>query len=643
LGFLGDVWPLAVIGLFNGAIYGLASMGVVLTYKTSGIFNFAYGGVAMFSAFTFWQLRDGWGLNQWIAIPLLLLVVAPVMGLFLERLFRPVTALSAEIQIVIALGVLAFLQALALLIWGGSPKILTSIFPTTTFSLTSKLNVSYSQLYTLIVASTLGAGLWALLRHTRLGTETQAVVDNRDLAELNGVSSDTVSRTAWMISTMFAALAGVLLSGQSRLDVYTLVLVVFFAFTPAVLGKLVSLPLAFAGALTLGVGQSVITYWGSSGTIANFYASFPYLALFALLLVYGRQLKELRAAYQPVTSAPAARPASRQKLFAIGGAFGLVALVLPALVNDARLGNFTAGAVFATIALTLVVLTGWTGQISLAQFSFVGIGAFTVGHIASANGAGFFWAALVGALIAIPVGLIVGLPSLRLSGLYLALATMAFALTVDTLIFSRRGISGGTTGMSIPRPRLAGFSFASTTRFYYLAVVVFAVFAIGASLLQRGPVGRRLQMIRDAPLAASTFGVNLTLTKLSVFALSGAAAAFGGAMFGALRRSVSPSDFAFSASLTLLLLVVLGGRALVGGAVIAGFVYTLQILPGLSPYLRYIQLGVAVGVVYVAQYPDGPITVAADQSRQYSDLLRSWRQLVAPARATTESRVTTGG
>jgi branched-chain amino acid transport system permease protein len=634
VGFLGDVWPLAVIGLFNGAIYGLAAMGVVLTYKTSGIFNFAYGGVAMFSAFAFWQLRDGWGLSQWLAIPLLLLVVAPVLGVFLERLFRPVTALSAEIQIVIALGVLAFLQALALLLWGGSPKVLTSIFSTSTFRFTSKLNISYAQLFTLLLASASGALLWAVLRRTRLGTETQAVIDNRDLAELNGVSSVAVSRTAWVISTMFAALVGVLLSGQSRLDVYTLVLVVFFAFTPAVLGKLVSLPVAFSGALAVGIGQSVITYWGDRGDILNvpvadIIASFPYLALFALLLFYGRGLKELRAAYQPVASAPAATPASRQKLLAIGGAFVFVALLLPAVVNDARLGNLTAGAVFATIALTLVVLTGWTGQISLAQFSFVGIGAFTAGHIAADNGAGFFWAAIVGALIAIPVGLIVGLPSLRLSGLYLALATMAFALTVDTLVFSRRGISGGTTGMTIPRPSIFGYSFASTTRFYYLSVAVLAVFAVGALMFQRGPIGRRLQMIRDAPLAASTFGVNLTLTKLAVFALSGAGAAVAGTMFGALRRSVSPSDFAFSASLQLLLLVVLGGRALVGGALIAGFVYTLQILPGLSPYLRYIQLFVAVGVVYVAQYPDGPITVAGDQSRRYADLLRSFRQLVA--------------
>jgi branched-chain amino acid transport system permease protein len=312
----------------------------------------------------------------------------------------------------------------------------------------------------------------------------------------------------------------------------------------------------------------------------------------------------------------------RAKLLRTAGTLGLVALVLPALVSDSLLGNVTSGAVYATIALTLIVLTGWSGQISLAQFSFVGVGAFTAGHLAGPHGGGFLVAAVLGALIALPLGIIVGLPSLRLSGLYLALATMAFALTLDTLVFSQRSISGGSTGMTVARPSIGSFSFASTTRFYYLAVVVFALFAIGAAFLRQGAVGRRLQMMRDAPVAAATFGVNLTLTKLAVFALSGAAASFAGALFGALRRSISPNDFGFGASLALLLLVVLGGRALVGGAVVAGVVHTLQIIPASVAIHRYIPLAVAIGVVYLAKYPDGPITVAAERTRQYSALFR---------------------
>jgi branched-chain amino acid transport system permease protein len=619
----GELWPLAVIGLFNGSIYGLAAMGVVLTYKTSGVFNFAYGAVAMFCGFTFWQLRDGWHLSQWISLPLVLFVVAPVLGLAFERLFRTVTTMSAEIQIVMSLGVLAFLQALAQLLWP-QDHFLTSIFPTSTFSFTSRLNISYTQLYTLLLAVAMGVGLWALLRHTKFGTSTQAVVDNRDLAELIGVSSDAVSRAAWLISSVFAALVGILLisSSSGRLDVYTLVLVVIFAFAPAVLGRLVSLPVAFGGALLLGVFQSLLTHWGSAGGLADFEASVPYLALFALLLLYGRRLKEVRSSFQPLASASGGTAHSRQRILVTAGAMLAVALVLPALLSDSLLGNITSGAVYATIALTLIVLTGWSGQISLAQFSFVGVGAFTVGHLAGPHGGGFLTAAILGALIAIPVGLIVGLPSLRLSGLYLALATMAFALTLDTMVFGRRSIGGGLTGLTVSRPRLFGVSFASTTRFYYLVIVVFALFAAGAVLLRQGPVGRRLQMMRDAPMAAATFGVDLTLTKLAVFAASGAAAAFAGALFGADRQSISPSDFAFSASLGLLLLVVLGGRALVGGSVVAGIVFTLQVIPASAALHRYIPLGVAFGVVYLARYPDGPLTVAADQTRILTALFR---------------------
>jgi branched-chain amino acid transport system permease protein len=628
IGFLDEVWPLALIGLFNGAIYALAAMGVVLTYKTSGIFNFAYGAVAMFCGFTFWQFRDGWGLSSWIALPLVLFVVAPLIGIASERLYRPVTALSAEIQIVVSLGVLAFLQALVPLLFGAEDRFLSSIFPSGTFSVTSRLNVSWTQLCTLLLAVAMGGGLYLLLRHTKFGIATQAVVDNRDLAELIGVSGDAVSRVAWIISSVFAALVGILLSANSRLDVYTLVLVVIFCFAPAVLGRLVSLPLAFGGAIGLGVLQGVLAKWGSSGVMAQVQASIPYLALFALLLLYGGRLKEVRSSFEALSSA---RLQSTRRFWRTAAGLGAVALVLPAFINDSLLGNVTSGAVYATVALTLIVLTGWSGQISLAQFSFVGVGAFTAGHLAGPNGGGFFAAALLGALIAVPLGLIIGLPSLRLSGLYLALATMAFALTLDTLVFSQRSISGGVTGMTVARPRIGSFSFASTTRFYYLSILIFALFAVGAALLRQGPVGRRLQMMRDAPVAAATFGVNLTLTKLAVFALSGAGAAFAGALFGSMRRSISPNDFAFGASLGLLLLVVLGGRALVGGAVIAGVVYTVQIVPASVSIHKYIPLAVAIGVIALAKNPDGPITQATETARRYSALFRPLPRSVPPS------------
>ena len=610
-----------VIGLFIGAVYALAAMGVVLTYKTAGIFNFAYGAIAMISAFTFSELRDTMHISQWYSLPIVLIGVAPLIGVLMERLFRPLTAAPAEIQIVVTLGVLAFFQALEPIIYGGQARALSSIFPISTFKVGSKLHVGYDQLATLLLAIGLALGLWILLRRTKFGMATRAVVDNRDLSAMAGVRPETVSRAAWVVSCVFASLVGILLSPSVGLDRYSLVLLVIsYAFAPAVLAKLVSLPLAFLGGMVMGVVLSVLTKYGSNSTVADIRLAFPYAALFLLLILYGQRLKEVRSSFRPLRSPPP-RPISGSS-FVAGAVLLIVALILPSLISGPQLSDVTLGVIFAAIGLTLVVLTGWAGQISLAQFSFVGIGAFTVGHLGGAHGASFFPAAILGAVIAIPVGVLVGLPSLRVSGLYLALATMAFALLMDNLVFNRPDVLGGSTGMSIPRPRLGPWNFASTTSFYYLCLGVLAVYVIGASVLRRGPIGRRLQMINDSPLAASTFGVSLTLTKLITFAACGAAAAFAGALFAAGRQTISPMDVGFNASLELLLLVVLGGRSLVGGALVAGTVFGVQLFPIPASVEQYIPLGVALGVIGVANNPEGPIAMTVRIVTYLSAVLR---------------------
>ena len=596
-----------VIGLFTGAVYALAAMGLVFNYKITGIFNFAFGAIAMFCAFTFSELRDVLGISQWYSLPIVLLGLAPLIGVLLARLVRPLTAAPAEIQIVVSLGVLAFFQALVPIVYGGEARGLRSIFPTSTFKVGARLHVGYDQLATLLIAIGVGIGLWVLLRRTKFGMATRAVVDNRDLSALAGVGSETISRVAWVLSCAFAGLVGILLSSFEGLDVFVLVLLVIYAFAPAVQGKLMSLPIAFVAAMAFGVVESILTKYGSVGFVADIESSIPAAWLFILLVGYGKRLTEVRSSSRPLRSPPPRRIGP--STVTAGAIVVGIGLALPALLRPAQLGDVTIGVIFASIAITLVVLTGWAGQISLAQFSFVGIGAFTAGHLAGTHGGNFLPAALLGALIAVPVGVIVGLPSLRLSGLYLALATMAFALLMDNLIFTLPSISGGSTGMHIHRPALGPWSFASTTSFYYLCLFVLGVYAIAAALLRRGPIGRRLQMINDSPIAASTFGVSLTLTKLMTFALCAAAAAFAGALFGAARLSVSPTDFSFNASLALLLLVVLGGRSLVAGALVAGAVFAAQLFIHQPSIEQYIPLGVAVGVIGIANNPEGPIVL----------------------------------
>jgi len=653
------LWPFVVIGLFTGSIYGLAAMGVVLTYKTVGVFNFAYGAVAMFCAFTYWELHDNWHLTAWVAMPILFLVVAPILGLVQDALFRPLAGLSAEILIVVSVGVLAALQALVPLVYGQQDRQLQAIFPTTTFVLGSHLHVGYDQLGTLLISLAMALGLWALLRRTAFGTSTRAVVDNPDLADMIGVHGDNVRRGAWILSSIFAALVGILISPSQGLDVNELILVVIFAFAPAVLGRLVSLPLAYAGGLALGIIGSVLSKYSNSGTVANLEAAIPYLALFVLLVVLGGRLKELGATTQRLSGAhaPAHVPASaltpertgattkvglggrrwRTKVdrnFPLAGIALALAFLAPLVVTSARWQLVLAGGfIYALIALTLVVLTGWAGQISLAQFSFVGVGAFTAGHLAGGHGEHFVFAAVMGMLFAAPLAMVVGMASLRLSGLYLALATLAFALVMDNLVFNRTDVSNGITGITVPRPHILGISFAGPAALYELAVVVFGVAAIVAYALRAGPMGRRLHILRDSPLAASTLGVNLTVTKLVVFTACGMVAALAGALYGAWQQAITPLDFMWSTSLTLLLLVVLGGRSVISGAVIAGAVSASQaVLP--TVVLPYVSLTIALGVIGLSQESEGTIRLATRQTLHVLAVLRP-----LPRRRTTTAVV----
>jgi branched-chain amino acid transport system permease protein len=624
---LSSFYPFIVIGLFTGSVYGLAAMGVVLTYKTVGVFNLAYGAVAMFCAYTYWELHDHWGITAWLAMPLL--------GLILEAIYRPLSGLTAEVTIVVSLGILGALGALVPIIYGSQDRQLQAIFPIRTFVLTgTHLRVGYDQIGTLVISLSMAALLWALLRHTKFGTSTRAVVDNPDLADMIGVHGENVRRAAWILSSFFAALVGILISPSQGLDVNELVLVVIYCFAPAVLGRLVSLPLAYVGGLGLGIAGSILSKYSNSGTISDLEAAIPYVSLFVLLVVLGPKLKEAGTATRRLAVAAVAAPARKRReptVLSLGesgrarvkvdrnlgiGLMGfLLALLVPLAVPGPRLLIIIGGVIYALIALTLVVLTGWAGQISLAQFSFVGVGAFVAGHLAGSHGQHFLYAVLIGMLLSAPLAIVVGLASLRLAGLYLALATLAFALIMDTIVFNRADVSGGITGITVPRPDMFGINFSGRIALYELVIVVFGLFAVAAYALRAGPMGRRLHILRDSPMAASTLGVNLTVTKLVVFTVCAMVAALGGALYGAWSQAITPFDFMWSASLELLLLVVLGGRRVISGAIIAGGAVAVQALPFIPVEVnKILALSIATGVIGLAQEPEGTARMTARQT-----------------------------
>jgi branched-chain amino acid transport system permease protein len=538
-------------------------------------------------------------------------------------MFRSLASSAPEVQIVVSFGVLAFFTTLVPIVFGSSDQQLNTIFPTGHFTVFSDVTITGNEAGTFLLAVSMAVGLSLLLRRTRLGTATRAVVDNRDLASLVAVSPGVVSQLAWVISTIFAALAGIMLATDEGLVTYVLPFLVIYSFAPAVLGRLTNLPLAFAGSIALGLIDNILAKYGSSSSfISNLETSIPYLALFLLLLIYGKRLTEVRASGRPLSgSRPLSSPRRDASLWLLGAVVAFA--VLPQVFGDSTVHDLAEAMAYAVVALTLIVLTGWTGQISIAQMSFAGVGAFVAAHVAGTDGGMFPVSILVAVAIAVPVSLVIGIAALRVSGLFLALLTMAFALLMDNLIFSRPGVSGGITGINLTAAKVGPISLAGVHAQYYLCAIVLVLAAAGAWLLRRGPVGRRLQMVRDSPNAAATLGASLTVTKLAVFAACAAVAAGAGTLLAITQTTVDPSQFSFNTSLELLLVVVLGGRSLVSGAMIAGGFNLMTLLPLPTTVEKYLPLAIAVSVVAIAREPDGLPQVMLTQLRASTALLHS--------------------
>lgn len=613
---------LAITAIVTGSLYALAAMGLVLTYRASGVFNFAHGAMGMFIAYCYWQVQAEWDVPVLLALFVALAVAAPLVGVLAERVFRPLTKEPVVVQIVASLGIIVFLQNLAIRLFGADTKLTESIFPAGTVRV-SDIRVGYDQIGAVLVTIACATALTLVLRGTAFGLKMRAVVDNAPLAELAGTSSVAVSRASWVVGVAFAGLGGIMLAPFVGLNVNTLTLLVIAAYAAAMFGRLESLLLTFVGGLTLGFGENLITFYAPPGGIlVGLRGSLTFLLLFALLIVHQRRLPRERKP-ERIDWRRFELPARASR--AVAASLTAVLVLLPAVLHEDDVFNVTAAVVSAVILLSLVVLTGFSGQISLCQASFVGIGAYTAGHLGG-DGGGLWWAMVVAAAIAAPVGAIVGLPSLRLSGLFLALATMAFALLMDNLIFPIKEI-GGVGGMAVPSPTLAGIDVSSPRRFYYVCVAFLLGFSYLTVMLRRGRLGRRLQALRDSPEALRTLGVNLAVTRLAVFALSAAMAAAGGVLFGSYRSQVTSGDFNLFASIGYLVSAVVGGVSSVGGAMLGGLSVSLpQILQrtqgGSSSFSKFYPLAIGLIVVFLARYPNGVISFITERVRRWSTLLR---------------------
>src|SRR5205085_6375689 len=386
--------------------------GLVVTYTTSGIFNFAHGAMGMLLAFLYWKLRVDMHWAAPFALIAVLFIIAPLFGAIVERvLMRNVRGSDTGVALMVTLGLLLFLVGLAL--WRfpqTEPRAIPEFFAGHSVRIFS-VNVSWHELIEIAVAGLVAIFLRLLLFRTRIGIAMRAVVDDRDLTALNGGRPSRVSALSWALGTMLAALAGILLAPKLSLNILVLTFLVIDAYAAAIVGQLKNLPLTFAGALALGLGEAyAVGYLPTSGFLSHIKPTLPMIFLFAVLLF----LPQVRLRVGRVVGGRSVRVPAWREVSVAGVVVVVATWIIASGLGSADLATMGQGIAFGIIMLSLVLLAGYGGQTSLCQMTFVGIGAVVaskishgsspVGIIAAAGAAGV-------------VGAVISLPALRLTGL----------------------------------------------------------------------------------------------------------------------------------------------------------------------------------------------------------------------------------
>lgn len=600
-GSLSSFLQFTLIGVSAGCVYAVAASGLVLTYTTTGVFNFAHGAVGMVAAFAYHQLKQDVGLAAPFALLLVLGVLAPLVGLGLERTMRtfrnapPGTTLTVTIGLTILLiGVIQYLYQS-----DGEQRTSDYLFGDRAVSIVGA-RIRWDEVAFLVVAIAVAAGLRYLLKSTRTGVAMRAVVDNADLAGLTGAPPLTIARTSWILGSVLAAVAGILYAPTAgALDAINLTFFVLSAYGAAVFGRLKSLALTFLGAIVLGVVQGYAPIAFPRTEVWNhLQVGLPGVFLFLVLLALpDAKLTIGRVVGRDAPSVP------RLRTTLVRAAVFVPAVGLLASVAGENLLDLNRALIYGTLLLSLVLLTGYSGQISLAQYVFFGLGAFAMGKVAGGDSILGMGAA---AAIAVPFGVVVALPALRLQGLYLALVTFALAQVSRDVIFQDSRIYG-MGSVAIGRLRIFGIDFSGDRAFSVLCALVFALVAIGVLALRRGPFGRRLAAMRDSQAACATLGLDVRRTKLTVFALSSAIAGLAGALYGGLGFTASQLDFEPLYNVLLFLFAFVGGITTVTGALLGGVLFALlPLVQSKQPELAGLVFAVIAAVaVALGKQPNG--------------------------------------
>ena len=620
-----DIVSSVIQGFPVGCVFALIAVGFVLTYKVSRVFNLAFGAQAYASAAVYYELRvrHGWGTPP--AALVAVLVFAPLLGLLLYwGLFRYLRAASEVARLAVSIGLLVALPQLVALALNFGPSPLYGVSGIVGHGDTIYHLGSYAffrdDIATIVTTLAAVGGLTLMFRYTAIGLRMRAVVESSRMTELGGISSDRVSSTGWMLSSLLAGLAGVLLGPlYPQLSSQNFFVLVVVAVAAAAFAGLSSLPLALVGGLGLGIGAQLLARWLPTNSILaqGLRPSLPFVALF-LVLVFKPSLQRKKELGDPLGGVDPPKQALMadlrgpmlQRATKVVGALvcagGVIYLAYGA--DNYWLSLGTKAVIMAIIFLSFTVFTGMAGQVSLAQGAFAAIGAFACAQLGTNAGLPVLLAMLIGVVIAAAVGALLALPALRLGGIYLALATLAFAMFFENVIVKLSWAGGGALPVDVPRPLMGSIDFTSDRSFLFLCAALLLIVGVAVTRIGTGTTGRYLRALDSSELAGSSIGINPTRARIVAFAISGAIAGLGGGLLAMQEGSANyQADFPVMLALLWLVIVMAVGSQTVAGAIVAAA--ALEFFPellrtlGVSPAWQFVLFGLAV--IGFARHPEG--------------------------------------
>jgi ABC-type branched-subunit amino acid transport system ATPase component/ABC-type branched-subunit amino acid transport system permease subunit len=563
-----EVFEFAILGFGIAAAYTLLGQGMVLIYRGSGILNFAQGAFAMVGAYVFYELHFVVNLSFAPSFAIALLSCGAIGAVTHLLIMRPLRKRSALARLIATLGVLTTLEGIAQIKYqanltqvpGSLPSGLVQIFG---------ISVPQNEIWLLVIAIVITMALYTVTKFTVIGLAITAAAENQRAASSLGWSPDVFAILTWVLGGMLAATAGILIVPITGLLVTNLTLLVIPAMAAALLGNFISYPLTLLAAIVIGIGQSEISNYVTQPGLSD---SLPFILIILILVVRGRSLPLRSQVLERLPKLGTGVPKPKALIF-FGG---LVTIGFFTFFSQVLTIAITIQVIIAVILLSIVVLTGYAGQLSLSQFAMAGMGAYVAGRLVSAAHVPMAVGMLVGVVAAVPIGLIFALPALRTRGVSLAVVTLGLGLAVYDLLFNNPNYTGGVAGTNLPTDHFLGINIDPINHpdaYAVFCLIWFILAGLVVANVRRSRVGRRLIAIRGNERAAASLGVGVLGSKLFAFGLSSAIAALGGILLAFQSQAIVYTQFAPLTSVNL-----------VGDAVIGGIGYGSGSIPGSGFY-----------------------------------------------------------